>query len=75
VVRYSGDYVPHSHSADEFIYILEGGLELEIGNETVPLQQGEAMLIPAGITHRARCKNTALALVVETKRLQTEGTD
>ncbi len=23
MVRYSGDYIPHSHSEDEFIYIME----------------------------------------------------
>lgn len=75
VVRYSGDYVTHDHSADEFIYILEGGLQMEMLNETVTLHQGEALLIPAGIKHRPRCKNMALALVFETKGLQVEGKD
>ena len=72
IVRYSGDYVEHDHSADELIYILEGTLEMEIAGSPVPLKQGEAVKIPAGVKHRPRCKNNALALVVETKDLQME---
>jgi len=75
IVRYSGDYVTHSHSADEFIYILEGAIEVEMGHQTVEVRQGEALLIPAGEAHRPRCKTNALALVFETKGLQVEGKD
>ncbi len=75
IVRYSGDFVAHSHKADEFIYILEGLIEVEMGNKTVELKQGDALLIPAGVTHRPRCKNMALALVFETKGLQVAGNE
>ena len=72
IVRYSGDYIAHSHSADELIYVLEGALEMEIAGEIQALKQGEALRIPAGTRHKPRCRNNALALVVETKGLQTE---
>ncbi len=75
IVRYSGDYIAHSHTADEFIYIMEGMIDMEMGNETVTVRQGEALLVPAGVVHRPRCKNMALALVFETKGLQVEGSD
>ncbi len=75
IVRYSGDYVRHSHSADEFIYLLEGSIEVEMGGETVEVKQGEALHIPGGVPHRPRCRNMALAMVVETKGLQTEGSE
>ncbi|MDO9694156.1 MAG: cupin domain-containing protein [Candidatus Latescibacteria bacterium] len=73
IVRYSGDYIAHSHSSDEFIYILEGMIDIEMNRSTVTVKQGEAMLIPAGTVHRPRCKAMALALVTETKGLQTTG--
>ncbi|MBU0743673.1 cupin domain-containing protein [bacterium] len=73
IVRYSGDYIAHSHSADEFIYIMEGMIDVELNDKTVTVKQGEAILIPAGTPHRPRCKNMALALVTETKGLQIEG--
>ncbi|HPF33896.1 cupin domain-containing protein [bacterium] len=75
IVRYSGDYVTHSHSADEFIYILEGAIEVDMDQRTLEVRQGEALLIPAGKPHRPRCKGMALALVFETKGLQVEGRD
>jgi mannose-6-phosphate isomerase-like protein (cupin superfamily) len=72
IVRYSGDYITHAHAADEFIYIIEGAITMEVDKKAVELRQGEAMLIPAGSQHRPRCKNMALALVVEQKGLQRQ---
>jgi len=72
MVRYSGDYITHSHTADEFIYILEGSIEMEIDSKMVEVRQGESMLVPAGSMHRPRCKNMALALVFEKKGLQKQ---
>jgi len=72
IVRYSGDYITHSHADDEFIYIIEGAIEMEIDNKVIPVRQGDAMLIPAGSQHRPRCKNMALALVMEKKGLQQQ---
>lgn len=71
IVRYSGDYITHQHSADEFIYILEGLILMEMGDDQqIEIRQGEALLVPAGQPHRPRCRNMALALVVEKKGLQ-----
>jgi len=75
IVRYSGDYIAHSHTADEFVYIVEGVLNFEIDGREVEVRQGEAMLIPAGSQHRPRCKNFALGLVMEKKGLQKQVDD
>jgi mannose-6-phosphate isomerase-like protein (cupin superfamily) len=72
IVRYSGDYIHHSHDRDEFVYILEGAVTFEIGGRTEEVRQGEAIVIPAGALHRPRCRNTALGMVVETKGLQKQ---
>ncbi len=72
VVRYSGDYVTHTHDRDEFVYILEGSLVVEVDGRDEEVRQGEAILIPAGTPHRPRCRNFALGLVVETKGLQKQ---
>ena len=72
IVRYSGDYITHTHDRDEFVYILEGGLVVEVDGSEVEVRQGEAILIPAGKPHRPRCRNFALGLVVETKGLQKQ---
>ncbi len=75
IVRYSGDYITHAHTADEFVYIIEGAISMEIDNQVIELRQGEAMLIPAGSQHRPRCRNMALALVMEKKGLQKQMDD
>jgi mannose-6-phosphate isomerase-like protein (cupin superfamily) len=72
IVRYSGDYIVHSHEKDEFVYIMEGALSIEIDGREVEVRQGEAMLIPAGASHRPRCRNFALGLVMEAKGLQKQ---
>ena len=72
IVRYSGDYMLHTHERDEFVYILEGAVIFEIGGRQEEVRQGEAIRIPAGLEHRPRCKSTALGMVVEIKGLQKQ---
>ncbi len=72
IVRYSGDYIVHSHESDEFVYILEGVVNFEIDGKVEEVRQGEAILIPAGTRHRPRCRSTALGMVVEVKGLQKQ---
>lgn len=72
IVRYSGDYIVHTHDKDEFVYILEGSLVIEIDGKEEEVRQGEAYLVPAGHKHRPRCRNMALGLIIETKGLQKQ---
>ena len=72
IVRYSGDYITHAHDKDEFVYILEGSLVIDIDGIEEEVRQGEAYLVPAGKPHRPLCRNMALGLVIETKGLQKQ---
>ena len=72
IVRYSGDYITHTHDRDEFVYIMEGSLIVEIDGKEEEVRQGEAILVPAGVPHRPRCKNFALGLVVEARGNQKQ---
>jgi mannose-6-phosphate isomerase-like protein (cupin superfamily) len=72
IVRYSGDYITHTHEKDELVYILEGSLEIEIDGKVEEVRQGEAFLIPAGSAHRPRCRNMALGFVIESRGLQKQ---
>ncbi len=75
VVRYEGDYERHAHQADEFIYILEGEISLEMEHAYINLAAGDTILVPAGVTHKPRCRDTALALIVEKVGTQAEPRD
>ena len=41
----------HAHSADETLFVLEGTLEVIMGEERQRLSAGEVALIPAGVVH------------------------
>ena len=71
VVAYSGSYVEHNHPADEFLFILEGELILEVAGQEHVLRQGDGFLVPAGTLHRPRSARRTLGLVMERRGLQT----
>ncbi len=71
-VAYQGVYAEHQHSGDEFIYVLEGVLNVQMAGEVVELRQGEGMLIPAGVRHKPSASGRALAMIFERRGLQAE---
>jgi mannose-6-phosphate isomerase-like protein (cupin superfamily) len=57
VARTKGGFIWHSHlDTDEFFYILNGSLTIEIeketGREDVVLSKGELFVVPRGVRHR-----------------------
>ena len=42
---------PHSHPNEQWIYILEGTFEANIGGEVVTAQAGSVLYIPANLVH------------------------
>lgn len=75
VVRYEGDFDRHVHRGDEFVYVLEGEISFEMEHAYITLGPGESILIPAGVPHKPRCRETALAMIVERVGLQAEPDD
>jgi quercetin dioxygenase-like cupin family protein len=52
----AGAEVPvHAHSHEQMGTVIQGSVELTIGQETRKVGKGEAYLIPSGVTHGARC--------------------
>jgi quercetin dioxygenase-like cupin family protein len=45
---------PRGHGGVEAMYILEGAVQIEVGDETVELRQGDFFTIEAQVPHRAR---------------------
>jgi quercetin dioxygenase-like cupin family protein len=45
----------HTHPGEEIVFVLEGSLEYQVGNNLpVTLTSGEVLFIPAGAVHSAR---------------------
>jgi transcriptional regulator with XRE-family HTH domain len=43
-----------SHEGDEFVYVLEGSVELDVGAQTLTLQEGDTVLFDASRPHTLR---------------------
>lgn len=57
---------PHVHPGYEFLYVLQGELEIKHGERTHSLQSGDSVYFDAGTSHAYRCtsEQPAVALIV-----------
>ncbi|MDR3737297.1 MAG: cupin domain-containing protein, partial [Acidobacteriaceae bacterium] len=57
---------PHMHAGFEFLYLLDGSLQLQHGDKIHQLEPGDSVYFDAGTSHSYRCagKTPASALIV-----------
>lgn len=61
-----GDFYWHiHHDDDEFFYVVDGTLFIDIAEEVIELGPNQAFLVPKGIKHRTRAPTGTLVLVFE----------
>ena len=61
-----GDFHWHKHDdTDEFFFILEGHLDLELEDRTISLDPGQAFTVPRGVMHLPHARGRTVALMVE----------
>jgi len=69
VVRFAvveGEYHWHKHDEDdEFFYVIEGALLIDLEDRTVELQPGQGFVGPKTIRHRTRATRRTVMLMVE----------
>ena len=69
-----GEYHWHKHdNDDEFFFVLEGKLLIDLEGKTIELNPLEGFTIPKGIIHRTRAPQKTIMLMVETKEIQPTG--
>lgn len=69
-----GDFHWHKHEKeDEFFYVIEGKLLIELEEETVELHQNQGFLVPRGVIHRTRAPIRTIILMVEGSTVQPVG--
>ena len=69
---FEGDFRKHRHPYDEFFYVISGGVEIELDQETIALKPGEAFLVPKNTWHKSSAKKKALVMLFEKQGLQSE---
>jgi mannose-6-phosphate isomerase-like protein (cupin superfamily) len=61
-----GEYHWHKHDTDdEFFYVLEGQLLIDLQARTVTLDPRHGFVVPKGVVHRTRAPQRTVVLMVE----------
>src|SRR5580692_2422659 len=61
-----GEYHWHKHDEDdEFFYVLEGQLLIDLEGRTVELAPRQGYVVPKGVVHRTRAPQRTVILMVE----------
>ena len=61
-----GEYHWHKHDHDdEFFYVVEGKLLIDLEDRDVELSAGQAFVVPKGVLHRTRAPQRTVILMVE----------
>src|SRR5436305_6087229 len=69
-----GEYHWHKHdNDDEFFFVLDGQLMIDLEDKTIALNPWEGFTIPKGVVHRTRAPKKTIMLMVETNEIQPTG--
>ncbi len=61
-----GEYHWHKHdNDDEFFYVVDGELFIDLEDRTVSLQSGQGFVVPKTVVHRTRAPKRTTILMVE----------
>lgn len=69
-----GEYHWHKHDKDdEFFFVLEGQLFIDLEGKTIALNPGQGMTVSHGVLHRTRAPQKTVMLMVENSGIQPTG--
>ena len=69
-----GEYHWHKHdNDDEFFFVLEGQLLIDLEDRTIELNPGQGATITKGVMHRPRAPKKTVMLMVETCDIKPTG--
>jgi mannose-6-phosphate isomerase-like protein (cupin superfamily) len=69
-----GDFHWHKHdNDDEFFFVTEGQLFIDLEDKTITLNPGQGVTISKGVMHRPRAPKRTVMLMVETSEIQPVG--
>jgi mannose-6-phosphate isomerase-like protein (cupin superfamily) len=61
-----GEYHWHKHDQDdEFFYVVEGRLFIDLENRTIELSPRQGLVVPKAVMHRTRAPERTVILMVE----------
>ena len=71
---FDGEYHWHQHDQDdEFFYVVEGQLLIDLEGKTVALSPRQGFVVPKSVVHRTRATQRTVVLMVENKGIIPTG--
>ena len=71
---FDGEYHWHKHDQDdEFFYVVEGQLLIDLEEKSVALSPRQGFVVPKGVVHRTRATQRTVVLMVENKGIIPTG--
>ena len=69
-----GEFHWHTHdNEDEFFYVIDGLLHIDLEDKTFDLHPGQGFMVPKGVSHRTRAPQRTSILMVEGKTVTPTG--
>ena len=69
-----GEYHWHKHEHDdEFFFVLQGQLFIDLENETIELNKNQGITISKNILHRSRAPKKTVMIMLETSAIEPTG--
>lgn len=69
-----GEFHWHKHdNEDEFFYVVDGTLFIDLDDQTVELRPQQGFTVPKGVMHRTRAPERTAMLMVEAKTVTATG--
>ncbi len=69
-----GEYHWHKHDGeDEFFYVVEGRLLVDLEGRTIELSPRQGVVVPRGVVHRTRAPERTVMLMVEAATIVPTG--
>ena len=73
VAPHSATHEPHKHAEDEFFFVLEGKLFVDLAEKTLELNPGQGITVTRNVLHRTRAPQKTIMLMVENKGIMPTG--
>ena len=71
---FEGEFHWHKHELeDEFFYVMEGELLLDLEGRTVTLQSRQGLVVPRGVRHRTRAPKRTVVMMIEAATVTPTG--
>jgi len=69
-----GEFHWHKHDKeDEFFYVIEGLLLIDLEDKTIKLKPNQGITVPMGILHRTRASSRTSVLLMEKRSIKPTG--